>query len=68
MNNIYDLKYTDNRTTIIKGNIFKRPSAYQNEIREVVLYDHFAGENFSLKYLIKFRKNKCFLTSFYATF
>ena len=29
-----------------------------NENREVVLYDHFAGDNSSLKFIIKFRKNK----------
>ena len=43
---------------------------YPNENREVVLYDHFAGDNSSLEFMIKFRKkNICFfLTSFYATF
>ena len=30
-----------------------------NENREVVLYDHFAGDNFSLKFIIKFRKKIC---------
>ena len=40
-----------------------------NENREVVLYDHFAGDNFDLKSRIRFRKNNynC-VTSFYATF
>ena len=38
-----------------------------NENREVVLYDHFVGDNSSLKFIIKFRKKKkVFLTSFYA--
>ena len=29
-----------------------------NENREVVLYDHFVGDNSSLKFIIKFRKKK----------
>ena len=37
-----------------------------NEKREVVHYDHFAGENFSEKFLIKFGK-KNFFTSYYAS-
>ena len=35
----------------------------------VVPYNNFAGDNSSLKFMIKFRKkNHIFLTSFYATF
>ena len=33
---------------------------YPNENREVVLYDYFAGDNSSLKFIIKFRKKVCF--------
>ena len=29
---------------------------FPNENREVVLYDHFAGDNFSLRFIIEFRK------------
>ena len=38
-----------------------------NENREVVLYDHFAGDNSSLKFIIKFRKNKASKFLLYAT-
>ena len=30
-----------------------------NENREVVLYDHFSGDNSGLKFIIKFRKKTC---------
>ena len=33
-----------------------------NENREVVLYDHFVGDNFSLKFIIKFRKQIMFFS------
>ena len=39
-----------------------------NENREVVLYDHFAGDDSSLKFIIKFRNKKVFTTSFYVIF
>ena len=51
------------------SNFVKKVHTIPNENREVVLYGHFAGENSSLKFIIKFRKKICFfLTSFCATF
>ena len=38
-----------------------------NVNRKVVLYDHFAGDNSSLKFIIKFRKNKASKFLLYAT-
>ena len=35
---------------------------YPNENREVVLYDHFASDNSSLKSIAKFRKKKNYAT------
>ena len=35
------------------------PDLQPNEKKEVVLYDQFAGDNSSLKFIIKFRKKSC---------
>ena len=42
---------------------------FPNENREVLVYDHFAGDNSYLKFIIKFkRKKNVFLTSIYCNF
>ena len=39
-----------------------------HENRDVALYDNFAGDNSSLKFIMNLEKKKKMLTSFYATF